>query len=903
MKIQKSLVDFNDYSSFQLKNKIKVLLIRNPMLTKTSCALSVKKGSMDEPMSTPGLSHFLEHMLFMGTSKYPKENDFGEFLSMNNGYTNAYTSNDCTVYICDADSHKTSELLDRFSSFFICPLFNEDSVMREINAVHSEYLNTLTSHEWRIDALLKEFMIVGSNEKRFTIGNESTLRKDGIISEVSEFYKNSYSSNIMNLVISSNLQFEELKEMAVVFNDIPLVSEDINTVSSKEDSEITNLFRIECTELLDNQFYDSKYFSRIIHFEPLEDKRELIITRIIPPMRKYYKQNPIGYIGFMLTNAEPGHFLSKLKAQKLGFGCSFTCDDSNNHSKITITVELTNLGATKYINVLNLLIDCINNIIIEQTEYNRLGRIQKEEFSYSSMENPLEYVERLCPNMYYYPFENLLNFSHLFEDFNFDFINLVRNEISDSSKWIILLANKNGAFEMTEGLYNIKYNFLDYSIPSLSSNRNLSNINSMNDEFLTNIEVFDKQTTHSSCQNFEDGRIIYVFESKYKVPKCEISIVLSPQDIYENEINYEIYIKLAEEHLNEKLGRILDNFHISIQFRIYNLKIYLKISGFSSKIIEVAELIMSEFWNIPLNNFSLVREELEAEYAEIIGRSSFKRMGNVIKNMIIGSRSIEEMLELVKGSRQEDLKFPEYCYTEIIAVGNILYEQVLRLFESVKRRPTPFSYKINTNINIVSFETNDKNSNLLGLFYKIVDYSEHFNYVNDVSILQESIVASNQSSNYINSVIGRFLLTIAQDSFFNELRTKEGLGYVASTSIIDCLSLQYLVFYVQSEKSIDFLEARINRFISDLILSIKNMDDDDFEGFRESLILFYDEPILSVEELSRFVVSQHNKLNFDLLIRQKYIAIAKTLTKDDILNSKILCSYNKIYSVKKEGVN
>lgn len=42
-------------------------------------------------MAVQGLSHYLEHMLFMGSEKYPDENEYDAFISNNGGMANAYT--------------------------------------------------------------------------------------------------------------------------------------------------------------------------------------------------------------------------------------------------------------------------------------------------------------------------------------------------------------------------------------------------------------------------------------------------------------------------------------------------------------------------------------------------------------------------------------------------------------------------------------------------------------------------------------------------------------------------------------------------------------------------------------------------------------------------------------------
>jgi Insulinase (Peptidase family M16) len=38
-----------------------------------------------------GLSHYLEHMLFMGSEKFPDENDYDAYLASSGGASNAYT--------------------------------------------------------------------------------------------------------------------------------------------------------------------------------------------------------------------------------------------------------------------------------------------------------------------------------------------------------------------------------------------------------------------------------------------------------------------------------------------------------------------------------------------------------------------------------------------------------------------------------------------------------------------------------------------------------------------------------------------------------------------------------------------------------------------------------------------
>ena len=59
-----------------LENGLKVILVSDPTTDKAAAAMDVNVGHMSDPWELPGLAHFLEHMLFLGTDKYPDENSY-----------------------------------------------------------------------------------------------------------------------------------------------------------------------------------------------------------------------------------------------------------------------------------------------------------------------------------------------------------------------------------------------------------------------------------------------------------------------------------------------------------------------------------------------------------------------------------------------------------------------------------------------------------------------------------------------------------------------------------------------------------------------------------------------------------------------------------------------------------
>jgi insulysin len=67
--IKKSDSDSWNYRALELSNEMLVVLISHPNIDKAAAALDVTIGSLADPKDVPGIAHFLEHMLFMGSSK------------------------------------------------------------------------------------------------------------------------------------------------------------------------------------------------------------------------------------------------------------------------------------------------------------------------------------------------------------------------------------------------------------------------------------------------------------------------------------------------------------------------------------------------------------------------------------------------------------------------------------------------------------------------------------------------------------------------------------------------------------------------------------------------------------------------------------------------------------------
>ena len=153
--VASSELDRRSFRGLQLPNGLRVLLCSDPDAARAAASMNVAAGSMNNPVEWPGLAHFCEHMLFLGTKKYPTEGEFERFISSNGGSNNAFTGGEETNYFFDVGGEALPGALARFSDFFAAPLFSESGVAREVDAIDSEHSKNLQSDFWRADAVLK----------------------------------------------------------------------------------------------------------------------------------------------------------------------------------------------------------------------------------------------------------------------------------------------------------------------------------------------------------------------------------------------------------------------------------------------------------------------------------------------------------------------------------------------------------------------------------------------------------------------------------------------------------------------------------------------------------------------------------------------------------------------------
>ncbi len=126
------------YKKKILKNGLRIISIPNEDSLATTILVLVEAGSKYETKAINGLSHFLEHMCFKGTSNRPRAIDISAALDSLGAHYNAFTGHEYTGYYAKVSSRYFEKALDVVADLYQNPLFNESEIEKEKGVVIEE---------------------------------------------------------------------------------------------------------------------------------------------------------------------------------------------------------------------------------------------------------------------------------------------------------------------------------------------------------------------------------------------------------------------------------------------------------------------------------------------------------------------------------------------------------------------------------------------------------------------------------------------------------------------------------------------------------------------------------------------------------------------------------------------
>ena len=122
----------------KLKNGLRIIVVPMPQNKTVTVLTLVQAGSKYEPKKISGLSHFLEHMCFKGTTKRPTAMDISYELDALGAQSNAFTGHEYTGYYAKGDTKHFPQLLDIVSDIYLNSTFPEPEMHKEKGVIVEE---------------------------------------------------------------------------------------------------------------------------------------------------------------------------------------------------------------------------------------------------------------------------------------------------------------------------------------------------------------------------------------------------------------------------------------------------------------------------------------------------------------------------------------------------------------------------------------------------------------------------------------------------------------------------------------------------------------------------------------------------------------------------------------------
>lgn len=426
--IDKSVSDKKDYRLVTYNDsQLEVLLVSTKLLhgnniehAKSAAACSINVGSFADPKGiAEGCAHYIEHMIFMGSEKYPGENDYDSFITSHGGFDNAFTEQDCTVYYFDISTEYLEPALDRFAHCFIDPILPVGSLERELLAIDSEFCLAVNSDQSRAEQLfcscarsthaINKFAW-GSKKSLKSVPNKRGVNMKSLLQSFHQFYYKPHNSKV---VVISPKELDEIQK-DVESSFAPWILPTSNPeepvkkstkLSKKKEKKIEFATMEELMNApLNDQPLDPAKLGVICRCIPVKDKHTLCLMWTYPSSLETYKSKSCRYISHLLGHEGPGSLLSALKHENLAITCATGGKEypSPMFSTFAIEMVVTAKGLSNWINVAQIVFNYLDMLRAngpKQWIYDELAELAKIDFAYVEEGEESDFVEQLAELM------------------------------------------------------------------------------------------------------------------------------------------------------------------------------------------------------------------------------------------------------------------------------------------------------------------------------------------------------------------------------------------------------------------------------------------------------------------------------------------------------------------------
>lgn len=841
-------------AKLRLDNGLEAYIISDPDASKSAAALAVNIGSWSDPDEQPGLAHFCEHMLFLGTTKYPEESGYDRFITENAGSMNAYTAHDHTNYMFSIKHDAFEPALDRFSWFFKEPLFNESGVEREINAIDQEYAKNVPQDHLRKIYITKALANPKHPNHMFNMGNKLSL-VNANPEVLRQWYEQHYSSHLMHLVIYSALPLDELISMVEQkFAEVPRRQSDI--------------LRTE------QALFNPAHKDQIIYYSPLKDLRTLTLTwELAGEFVPMLDSQPERVVGFILGHEDETSLLAQLKREELAEGLSAGGYRFGRDNFIfQVQVSLTDKGIRRTDDVIVRVFETLARLREAEPPayiFDEIQQMARTLYAYQSRQDAFAFVAAHSREMLYEDLETYPQVTTVPQ----------RYDSAATQKMIATLRDDNvrititGKPHLTGVKPDQREKWLegDYSLVQISDAlaqrikqagpHEAITLPAPNPYMPADLELLGGLKNYTQLPHPERiadddrARVYYTQDSHYLVPEVVWRFKIKTPAVQRDDEEAATLLDIYARAVNEELNSLAYTASLGgLNFGVASLPdgLSVQLQGYSDKAPELFQDVIARLKTIrpTEQQFRVYRNSLRRRYENFRKESPFTQGYEELKSILFKDYvKTADKARAIRGINYEDFiaftgQLFRRSYVEGMLYGNMDRKSaeatVGKMLSALGS--APFPRKEHSQREIVHLPDEH------GPFY----YTHRIKQPGNATIL----MLQNGDFSFEARAAQQILAKGLQQPFYSELRTKQQTGYIVHSWAQELERQLFNFFAVQSNthEGRDLL-ARYELVIEQFLQEMDNSElpPERFETIRDSLVSELKQPPRNQSEMSEML--------------------------------------------------
>lgn len=810
-----------------LGNGLSVVMVSDPEAEKAAAAMNVFSGSWSDPRDTQGLAHFVEHMLFLGTEKYPEIDAYQQYIEQNGGSYNAYTAAENTMYFFDISAEAFEGGLDRLSQFFIAPLFDADFTQREMNAVHSEYTASLQTDSRRVQDVIREISNPQHPQSKLAIGTAETLNVPDISIQLLNFYREHYVADNMTLVIYGPQSIEALESWAKQYfagvRDLPASAKPAHA-----------------------PMFESVELPMLIEVEPRQELRSLQLRFPISNTAAQWLDKPYNFIGLILGDESEGSLFSLLKSRGWVEGL-YAGAGRLTYAETTfnVSIQLTPAGYENWSQIVELVfanIALIRERGVEPWVYEEQLNLSRMAFENAEKVSPTSMAIRLAERARYYPIDRLVSAPFELPEYTDGFIAESLEALKPDNALVVLISPDSETDKRSE-FYDTPYRVSALSGNQVASWRTPEQVSGLSylspNPFVAEDLTVAPLAQEASSLYSNNPQIIFDDELKtvwfeqddeFQTPRTDIHLLIrtdfSSQSA-RNAMALNLYLRLVNDALSEIRYKASQ---ADLDYRVYSSSDgpQIRLYGYQDKLQLLFDALVIELVDheIDAQRFALLREELLRDLRNSREAPVLNQTMQELSQWLLSNRfSIAERIDATNSLTLDFLvearnEWLTNSHLEFLIHGNLYEEDAIAISERID--------------NVIPQQGGSFSDRQLAML-------PEKQFIDQVSIDHSDSAMLHYFQGQDSSLRERALFTLLADilksPYFTELRTKEQLGYTVLTRTYVLDGLPGMMLYVQSPV-VDsaLLQLYSNRFLSRFSYELDDMTENTFNDFKQGII-------------------------------------------------------------------